>query len=644
MVENTDIPDQDPSDNYNAGQIEVLEGLEAVRKRPGMYIGTTSSRGLHHLVYEIVDNSIDEALAGYCNLIDVFIRADNSITVIDNGRGIPVDIHPKTGKPAVEVALTVLHAGGKFGGSGSAYKVSGGLHGVGLSVVNALSKWLIVEVSKGGYVYHQEYSQGKPTTKLVNVGTTENTGTMISFIPDPEIFEETVYDFDILAHRLRELSFLNKSVKINFTDERTNVKETFLHSGGIQDFVIYLNKNKDCLHTQPIFIETTKDNVQVEVCIQYNDSYTENLFSYANNINTQEGGTHEAGFKSALTRVVNDYARKSSMLKAADPNLSGDDIREGMTAVISVKVPDPQFEGQTKTKLGNSEIRGIVDSATGEGLSTFLEENPAIARKFIDKSVQAARARDAARKARELTRRKSALEGTSLPGKLADCSWKEPDLCEMYLVEGDSAGGSAKQGRDRRFQAILPLRGKIINVEKARLDKILANVEIRAMITAMGTGISDEFDISKARYHKLIIMTDADVDGAHIRTLLLTFFYRYMRPLIENNYVYIAQPPLFKVKKGREIHYAYTDRELGKILDNIGREKVELQRYKGLGEMNPDQLWETTMDPATRTMLQVTIEDAIRSEEMFTVLMGDKVEPRRDFINRYAKDVRNLDT
>ncbi|EGW36104.1 DNA gyrase, B subunit [Desulfosporosinus sp. OT] len=643
LQEDKDKQIQDPSDSYNAGQIEVLEGLEAVRKRPGMYIGTTSSRGLHHLVYEIVDNSIDEALAGFCNQIDVFIHADNSITVVDNGRGIPVDIHPKTGIPAVEVALTVLHAGGKFGGSESAYKVSGGLHGVGLSVVNALSKWLVVEVSKGGHVYHQEYAIGKPTSNLVNIGITESSGTKISFIPDPDIFEDTVYDFDILAHRLRELSFLNKSVTINLTDERTNVKETFLHTGGIQDFVRYLNKNKDCLHPQPIFIETIKDHVQVEVSMQYNDGYAENLFSYANNINTQEGGTHEAGFKSALTRVVNDYARKNNIIKAADSNLTGDDIREGLTAVISVKVPDPQFEGQTKTKLGNSEIRGIVDSATGEGLSTFLEENPAIARKFIDKSVQAARARDAARKARELTRRKSALEGTSLPGKLADCSWKEPDLCEMYLVEGDSAGGSAKQGRDRRFQAILPLRGKIINVEKARLDKILENAEIRAMITAMGTGISDEFDIEKARYNKLIIMTDADVDGAHIRTLLLTFFYRYMRPLIENHYVYIAQPPLFKVKKGRDIQYAYSDFELGKILEKIGKDKVEIQRYKGLGEMNPEQLWETTMDPAKRTILQVTMEDAIRSEEMFTVLMGDKVEPRRDFINLHAKDVRNID-
>lgn len=644
LQENKEQLVQSTSDNYNAGQIEVLEGLEAVRKRPGMYIGSTSLRGLHHLVYEIVDNSIDEALAGYCDKIDVLIHVDNSITVIDNGRGIPVDIHPKTGKPAVEVALTVLHAGGKFGGSESAYKVSGGLHGVGLSVVNALSKWLVVEVSKGGYVYHQEYAIGKPTTELINIGTTENNGTKITFIPDSEIFENTIYDFDVLAHRLRELSFLNKNITINLTDERTNVKETFLHTGGIQDFVIYLNKSKDCLHAQPIYIETTKDNVQVEVCIQYNDSYAENLFSYANNINTQEGGTHEAGFKSALTRVINDYARKNNILKTADSNLSGDDIREGLTAIISVKVPDPQFEGQTKTKLGNSEIRGIVDSATGEGLTIFLEENPSIARKFIDKSVQAARARDAARKARELTRRKSALEGTSLPGKLADCSWKEPDLCEMYLVEGDSAGGSAKQGRDRRFQAILPLRGKILNVEKARLDKILGNTEIRAMITAMGTGISDDFDITKARYHKLIIMTDADVDGAHIRTLLLTFFYRYMRPLIENNYVYIAQPPLFKIKKGRDIQYAYTDDELAKTLDKIGREKVELQRYKGLGEMNPDQLWETTMDPANRTILRVTMEDAMRTEEMFSVLMGDKVEPRRDFINRYAKDVRNLDT
>ena len=644
MQENTHKVYQDPNDNYNAGQIEVLEGLEAVRRRPGMYIGTTSSRGLHHLVFEVVDNSIDEALAGFCDLIEVFIHTDNSITVIDNGRGIPVDIHLKTGKPAVEVALTVLHAGGKFGGSESAYKVSGGLHGVGLSVVNALSKWLIVEVAKGEHLYHQEYAQGKPTTELVKVGTTEKNGTKISFFPDPEIFDEVVYDSDILAHRLRELSFLNKSVKINLTDERTNVSETFFHTGGIQDFVSFISRNKNCLHPEPIFIEAVKDHIKVEISMQYNDGYAENLYSYANNINTQEGGTHEVGFKSALTRVVNDYARKSNALKESDANLSGDDIREGITAVISVKVHDPQFEGQTKTKLGNSEIRGVVDSVTGEGLSTFLEENPVIAKKIIDKSVQAARARDAARKARELTRRKSALEVTSLPGKLADCSSKEPELCEMYIVEGDSAGGSAKQGRDRRSQAILPLRGKILNVEKARLDKILANLEIRAMITAMGTGISEDFDISKARYHKLIIMTDADVDGAHIRTLLLTFFFRYMRPLIENGYVYIAQPPLFKIKKGKDIQYAYSDIELAEVLDKIGREKVEIQRYKGLGEMNPDQLWETTMNPATRTVLQVTIEDAMKSEEVFSVLMGDKVEPRRDFIQRYAKEVRNLDT
>ncbi len=644
LQENTHKVYQDPNDNYNAGQIEVLEGLEAVRRRPGMYIGTTSSRGLHHLVFEVVDNSIDEALAGFCDLIEVFIHTDNSITVIDNGRGIPVDIHLKTGKPAVEVALTVLHAGGKFGGSESAYKVSGGLHGVGLSVVNALSKWLIVEVAKGEHLYHQEYAQGKPTTELVKVGTTEKNGTKISFFPDPEIFDEVVYDSDILAHRLRELSFLNKSVKINLTDERTNVSETFFHTGGIQDFVSFISRNKNCLHPEPIFIEAVKDQIKVEISMQYNDGYAENLYSYANNINTQEGGTHEVGFKSALTRVVNDYARKSNALKDSDANLSGDDIREGITAVISVKVHDPQFEGQTKTKLGNSEIRGVVDSVTGEGLSTFLEENPAIAKKVIDKSVQAARARDAARKARELTRRKSALEVTSLPGKLADCSSKEPELCEMYIVEGDSAGGSAKQGRDRRSQAILPLRGKILNVEKARLDKILANLEIRAMITAMGTGISEDFDISKARYHKLIIMTDADVDGAHIRTLLLTFFFRYMRPLIENGYVYIAQPPLFKIKKGKDIQYAYSDPELAKLLDEIGREKMEIQRYKGLGEMNPEQLWETTMNPATRTVLQVTIEDAMKSEEVFSVLMGDKVEPRRDFIQRYAKEVRNLDT
>ncbi|GAB6172693.1 DNA topoisomerase (ATP-hydrolyzing) subunit B [Paradesulfitobacterium aromaticivorans] len=643
MPDITEAQDINNLSEYNAGQIEVLEGLEAVRRRPGMYIGTTSSRGLHHLVYEIVDNSIDEALAGFCDRIDVTIHKDNSVSVIDNGRGIPVDIHPKMGKPAVEVALTVLHAGGKF--SGGAYKVSGGLHGVGLSVVNALSKWLVVEVMLNGNIYHQEYERGKTMTELKITGKTKGkkSGTKIVFAPDPEIFEEIIFEFEILAHRLRELSFLNKNVTINLLDERTDTKEVYLHTGGIKDFVRYLNKNKDALHPKPIYFEGEKDTTQVEVCLQYNDGYSENLFSYANNINTQEGGTHEAGFKAALTRVINDYARKSNLLKGNDANLSGEDIREGMTAVISVKVHEPQFEGQTKTKLGNSEIRSIVDSITGEGLGTYLEENPQVAKRVIEKSVQSARAREAARKARELTRRKSALESTSLPGKLADCSWKDPDLCEMYLVEGDSAGGSAKQGRDRRFQAILPLRGKILNVEKARLDRILANEEIRAMITAMGTGISDDFDLGKARYHKLIIMTDADVDGSHIRTLLLTFFYRYMRPLVENNYVYIAQPPLFKIKKGRDVHYAYSDEELGKTLAQIGKEKSEVQRYKGLGEMNPEQLWETTMDPAKRTILQVKMEDAIKADELFTILMGDKVEPRKEFIYRHAKDVRNLD-
>jgi DNA gyrase subunit B len=643
LEENVEIQDLKPTSDYNAGQIEVLEGLEAVRKRPGMYIGSTSIRGLHHLVYEIVDNSIDEALAGFCDTIEVTIHEDNSITVVDNGRGIPVDIHPKTGKPAVEVALTVLHAGGKF--SGSAYKVSGGLHGVGMSVVNALSTWLHVEVMKDGNIYHQEYMRGKTMTDLTIVGKADiqKTGTKITFSPDPQIFEDTVYQFEILAHRLRELSFLNKKVSITLVDERTDTKEEYYHTGGILDFVKYLNKNKDVLHPEPIYFEAEKEMVQVEISMQYNDSYAENLYSYANNIHTHEGGTHESGFKAALTRVVNDYCRKNNLLKGNDANLTGDDIREGLTGVISVKVPEPQFEGQTKTKLGNSEIRSIVDSLTGEGLSNFLEENPAVAKKVVEKSVQAARAREAARKARELTRRKSALEVGSLPGKLADCSWKEPDLCEMYLVEGDSAGGSAKQGRDRRFQAILPLRGKILNVEKARLDRILGNAEIRAMITAMGTGISDDFDIEKARYHKLVIMTDADVDGAHIRILLLTFFYRYMKPLLENNYVYIAQPPLFKVKKGRDIQYVYSDDELAKVLDRIGREKTEIQRYKGLGEMNPDQLWETTMDPAKRTILQVTMEDAILADELFTILMGDKVEPRREFIETNAKNVRNLD-
>jgi len=633
---------KDPASDYNAGQIEVLEGLEAVRKRPGMYIGSTSSRGLHHLVYEIVDNSIDEAMAGYCDNIKVIIHENNSITVEDNGRGIPVDIHLTKKIPAVELAMTVLHAGGKF--NGGAYKVSGGLHGVGMSVVNALSIWLNVEVKKEEKRYFQEYSKGIPTSKLSEIGTyIGRSGTKISFQPDPGIFEEVIYDYDILANRLNELSFLNKNVTISLHDERTGVQEVFVHSEGLIDFVKFLNKNKDVVNINPIVFEIERDTAQVEIAMQYNEGYAENLLSYANNIKTSEGGTHESGFKAALTRVINDYARKNNILKANDTNLSGEDVREGMAAIISVKVLEPQFEGQTKTKLGNSEIRSIVDNVVGEGLSTFFGENPAITKKIIEKGLQASRARLAARKARDLTRRKSALESTSLPGKLADCSWKDPRYCEVYLVEGDSAGGSAKQGRDQKFQAILPLRGKILNVEKARLDKILANTEIRAMITAFGTGISEDFDIEKARYHKIVIMTDADVDGAHIRILLLTFFYRYMKPLIENNFVYIAQPPLFKIKKGKEIQYAYSDEELSETLTRIGRDRVELQRYKGLGEMNAEQLWETTMDPETLTILQVKMEDAIKADNLFTVLMGDKVEPRKEFIQKHAKEVRNLD-
>ncbi|NLC76664.1 MAG: DNA topoisomerase (ATP-hydrolyzing) subunit B [Clostridia bacterium] len=626
---------------YDASQIQVLEGLEAVRRRPGMYIGSTSSRGLHHLVYEVVDNSIDEAMAGYCDRIDVIIRTDNSITVRDNGRGIPVDIHPKMGIPAVEVALTTLHAGGKFGGG--QYKVSGGLHGVGVSVVNGLSEWLEVKVKRDGNIYHQRYERGITVTQLKIIGKAKGTGTEITFKPDNQIFEELVFDFDLLAHRLRELSFLNKGVKIVLIDERNDVKEEFLHNGGIVDFIKYLNKNKDPLHPKPIYFTGTKDNVSVEVGLQYHLGYTENLFSYTNNIHNTEGGTHEIGFKTALTRVVNDYARKSNLLKENESNLAGEDIREGLTAVISVKVPEPQFEGQTKTKLGNSEVRGIVESVVGEGLSVFLEENPPIAKKIVEKGVHAFRAREAARKARELTRRKNALEVSSLPGKLADCSEKDPALSEIYLVEGDSAGGSAKQGRDRRFQAILPLRGKILNVEKARLDKILNSDEIRNMITAFGTGIGEDFDINKARYHRIIIMTDADVDGAHIRTLLLTFFYRYMRPLIEHQFVYIAQPPLYSVKVGNKVKYLYSDEELEKYLANLQDKKYEVKRYKGLGEMQAEQLWETTMNPETRTLLAVTTQDAMAADEIFTILMGDKVEPRRQFIEAHAKQVRNLD-
>ncbi len=628
-------------ETYGASQIQILEGLEAVRKRPGMYIGSTSSRGLHHLVYEIVDNSIDEALAGYCKNIDVVIHKDNSVSVIDDGRGIPTDIHPQTGKSGVEVALTVLHAGGKF--NNDVYKVSGGLHGVGLSVVNALSKRLEVIVKQNGKVYKQKYERGVPKSDLKIIGDTDETGTTITFAPDDEIFETLEYDYDILSQRLRELSFLNKGVRIRLMDERDGKEDVFHYEGGIVEFVKYLNRNKEVLHPEPIYMESKSDTYEVEVAMQYNDSYTENIFSFANNIDTREGGTHLIGFKAALTKVINDYARKFNIIKDNDKNLQGEDVREGLTAIISVKLMNPQFEGQTKTKLGNSEMRSIVDSVVTEKLTAFMEENPSLSKVILEKATSAARAREAARKARELTRRKSALESTSLPGKLADCSEKDASKCELYLVEGDSAGGSAKMGRDSRYQAILPLRGKILNVEKARLDRILSSDEIKAMITALGTGIGSDFDISKLRYHKVVIMTDADVDGSHIRTLLLTFFYRFMRPLIENGNVYIAQPPLYKIEKNKKVYYAYSDKELDNILKEIGRENYNVQRYKGLGEMDAEQLWDTTMDPEKRTMLKVSLDDAIAADEIFTILMGDKVEPRREFIEKYAKTVRNLD-
>ncbi|SDY36224.1 DNA topoisomerase (ATP-hydrolyzing) subunit B [Thermoactinomyces sp. DSM 45892] len=631
------------SNNYDASQIQVLEGLEAVRKRPGMYIGSTSSRGLHHLVWEVVDNSIDEALAGYCDTIQVIVNEDNSITVTDNGRGIPVGIQPKLGKTAVEVVMTVLHAGGKFDSEG--YKFSGGLHGVGVSVVNALSTELEVYVHQDGKIHYQKYHRGVPEADLKVIGTTDQRGTHITFTPDPTIFTETTeYDFDTLQNRLRELAFLNRGVNITIEDKRGDgKKKEFKFDGGIQSFVEYLNRNREALHDPPIYVEGEREGIPVQVSMQYNDSYTSNIYSYANNIHTHEGGTHESGFKSALTRVVNDYARRNSLIKDSDSNLSGDDVREGLTAIISVKLADPQFEGQTKTKLGNSEARTATEQVFGEKLAEFLDENPATAKKVIGKALMAARAREAARKARELTRRKSALEVSSLPGKLADCTSRDAEISEIYLVEGDSAGGTAKQGRDRMFQAILPLRGKILNVEKARLDKALSNEEIRTMITAFGTGISDDFNIEKARYHKIVIMTDADVDGAHIRTLLLTFFYRYMRPLIEHGYVYIAQPPLFKIMQGKKVLYAYNDRmkdELVKTLE--GKGKIDIQRYKGLGEMNAGQLWETTMDPESRTLLQVSLDDAMDADEVFEMLMGDRVEPRRDFIQEYAKQA-NLD-
>ena len=633
--------------SYNAEQIQILEGLEGVRRRPGMYIGSTGERGLHHLVYEIVDNSIDEALAGFCNTITVSIHRDNSITVEDNGRGIPVGIHEKTGKSAVEAAMTMLHAGGKFGGGG--YKVSGGLHGVGMSVVNALSQWLEVHVCQGGYHYQQEYRRGKPQYDLKNVGSADHTGTVITFSPDPEVFEVLVYSRETLASRLRELAFLNKGISITLIDERepedSEDRQTlFCYSGGVEDFVKYINRDKDELH-RVIHFETEKDRVQVEIAIQYTEGYSENIYSYVNNIHTQEGGTHEVGFKNALTRIINDYGRRLNIIKENQGNLSGDDVREGITAVVSVKVEEPQFEGQTKTKLGNTEVRPIVDGAVSESFGSYLEEHPTDARRIIEKTVQASRAREAARKAREMTRRKTGLDKTSLPGKLKDCSMRDPALSELFLVEGDSAGGSAINGRDRRTQAILPLRGKILNVEKARLDRILGNEEIRAMITAMGAGMANEFDVSKARYHKLIIMTDADVDGAHIRTLLLTFFFRYMRPLIEAGYVYIAQPPLYRArnKKSKKDEYIFDDAQLEKFFLDKDKDKYDISRYKGLGEMDYSELWETTMNPETRTLLKVTMEDAVAADGMFSLLMGDKVEPRREFIQNNAKFVKNLD-
>jgi DNA gyrase, B subunit len=626
---------------YDASQIQVLEGLEAVRRRPSMYIGSTCVKGLHHLVYEVVDNSIDEALAGFCDRIIVSLNDDGSVTVDDNGRGIPVDIHPKEKKSALEVVLTILHAGGKFGGEG--YKVSGGLHGVGLSVVNALSETLEVWVKKEGSLYYQCYHKGIPVEPVKIIGKAEGSGTIVKFKADPEIFETVDFSFDYLTHRFRELAFLNRGIKIVLQDEKENKESIYQYSGGLISFIEHLNKTKDPVHKEIIYIHKKVEDNEIEAAVQYNDSYVESVFSFANNINTHEGGTHLSGFRSALTRTLNDYARKANIIKENETSLSGDDVREGLTAVISVKLRYPQYEGQTKTKLGNSEMRGLVETVVNEGLAEFLEEHPAAGKRIIEKCMLAAKARDAARKAKELTRRKSALDIGSLPGKLADCSFKEPELSELYLVEGDSAGGSAKQGRDRRFQAILPLRGKILNVEKASLDKVLNNEEIKAMITALGTGFGDEFDLSKLRYHKIITMTDADVDGSHIRTLLLTFFYRFMTPLVENGHVYIAQPPLYQVKQNKNEHYAYSDKELENLLAKIGRQGITVQRYKGLGEMNAEQLWETTMNPEGRTVLKVTLEDAVLADETFSMLMGDKVEPRKDYILTHAKEVRNLD-
>ena len=641
-----DTPNQVQSE-YGADQIQILEGLEAVRKRPGMYIGSTSERGLHHLVYEIVDNAIDEALAGYCDVIDVHINADNSITVLDNGRGIPVGINHKAGKPAVEVVFTVLHAGGKFGGGG--YKVSGGLHGVGASVVNALSDWLEVEIYQGGFSYKQRYERGKAMYDLKKTGTTDMRGTKVTFLPDETIFKETtVFDYNTLKSRLREMAFLTKGIKIVLHDDREEepVVEAFYYEGGIKEYVEYLNRGKEPLYEDIIYCEGQKGDVYVEVAFQHNDSYNDSCFSFVNNITTPEGGTHLAGFKNAMTKTFNEYARNQKLLKDNDANLSGDDIREGLTAIISIKIPEPQFEGQTKQKLGNSEARGAVDSVVSEQLTIFLELNPSVAKIIVEKALLAQRAREAARNARDLTRRKTALDSTSLPGKLADCSDKNPENCEIYIVEGDSAGGSAKTARDRATQAILPLRGKILNVEKARLDKILVNAEIKAMITAFGCGIGDDFDISKLRYHKIVIMTDADVDGAHIDTLMLTFLYRFMPELIRQGYVYLAQPPLYKVEKNKKSYYVYSDEELNAKLEEIGRDgSVNIQRYKGLGEMDAEQLWDTTMDPAKRILLKVNMDEEESSEidMTFTTLMGDKVEPRREFIEANARFVDNLD-
>ena len=649
-MHNTEDIRNEVTGSYDASQIQVLEGLEAVRRRPGMYIGSTDERGLHHLVTELVDNSIDEALAGFCTHIEINIHPDNSVTVRDNGRGIPVGYHAKTGKDALEVALTILHAGGKFGGGG--YKVSGGLHGVGLSCVNALSEKLYVEVRRDGHIHAQTYTRGIPLDKVHIIGESgEETGTSVTFWPDPDIFDAVVFNFDTMTKRFRELAFLNAGIRITATDERQEpaVVHSYHYEGGIRAYVTYLNKNKEVLQPEPLYFSGARmegdiETASVEVAMQYNDGYNELILTFANNIATHEGGSHLVGFKSALPRVVNDYAKRHGMLKASDQPLSGDDIREGLTAVVSVKLTEPQFEGQTKTKLGNADIRPMVDGAVADKLTEYMEENPAQAKLIVEKCITASRARDAARKARELTRRKSVLDSAALPGKLADCQEKDPSLCEIFIVEGDSAGGSAKMGRDRTIQAILPLRGKILNVEKARMDRMLANNEIKSMITAFGAGMDNDFDESKLRYHKIICMTDADVDGSHIRLLLLTFFFRHMRPLIEHGYVYIAQPPLYLVKKGKFERYVYSDEELSATLDEIGRDgKPEVQRYKGLGEMNPEQLWETTMNPATRIMLQLHMDDAVQADELFTLLMGDKVEPRRDFITENSKLVEYLD-